>query len=391
MSEVHGILLAGAWRLVEGIDMREEIMAVIAEYQAVRQCGRLVAAVTEYLGTEDVNRPRQLLGKVMAPLHLAVIQEDLDLLDVFRRSEVVDLMVEGGVGRVLDLAVERSSLEVVAALLQFTQLEEEEGRLPYALDLAVKRGREDIITLLTKDRSKLQAYHAMLAATRHSDVKVFRRFLAVLTAEGGEAASHWAPSPAYTCQCCQGGDSSLLHLAICGGRHLMLRALVAAGCDVDRPLANGSTPLAAILVSDSPHDKKFKHICPKQELLAELLVSEGVDLEAPVEQGGALVTPVEAAAACCHQLRKLVEKATKKQRLRRKVEIRREKQVGKAEEGEGEGGEKPVCAACGVREEMSVCSGCRAAWYCGEACQAQHWGQHRQHCAQVGSCTEIAR
>ena len=130
MSEDHGILLAGAWRLVGEIDMRKEIMVVIAEYQAVRHCGKLVAALAEFLATGDVNRPRRCLGKVMAPLHLAVILEDLDLLDLFRRSEVVDLMVESGVGRVLELAVERSSLEVVAALLQFPQLEEEGRGFP---------------------------------------------------------------------------------------------------------------------------------------------------------------------------------------------------------------------------------------------------------------------
>ena len=105
-------------------------MVVIAEYQAVRHFGKLVAAVTEFLATEDVNRPRRCLGKVMASLHLAVILEDLDLLDLFRRSEVVDLMVESGVGRVLELAVERSSLEVVAALLKFPQLEEEGRGFP---------------------------------------------------------------------------------------------------------------------------------------------------------------------------------------------------------------------------------------------------------------------
>ena len=376
MSEDHGILLAGAWRLVGEIDMRKDIMVVIAEYQAVRHCGKLVAALAEFLATEDVNRPRRCLGKVMAPLHLAVILEDLDLLDLFRRSEVVDLMVESGVGRVLELAVERSSLEVVAALLQFPQLDEEGARLPYALDLAVRKGREDLITLLTKDCSKLQAYHAMVAATRHNDIKVFRRSLAVLAAEVGDTASYWAPDPTVTCERCKGRDSSLVHLAICGGRPLMLRALVAAGCDVDKHMANGSTPLAAILVSDNPHDKKLKQFCPKQELLAELLVSEGVDLEAPVELSGALVAPVEAAGACCHQLRKQVEKATKKQRLRRKVEMRREKQ-GEGGEGkveEREGGEKAACSACGAAGELAVCGGCRAARYCGEGCQAAHWG-----------------
>ena len=54
----------------------------------------------------------------------------------------------------------------------------------------MRKGREDLITLLTKDCSKLQAYHAMVAATRHNDVKVFRRFLAVLAAEVGELEGH---------------------------------------------------------------------------------------------------------------------------------------------------------------------------------------------------------
>lgn len=44
------------------------------------------------------------------------------------------------------------------------------------------------------------------------------------------------------------------------------------------------------------------------------------------------------------------------------------------------------CANCAIEENLKSCSRCRLVWYCGTACQKQHWkdGGHRRFCVPVG-------
>eukprot|EP01062_Namystynia_karyoxenos_P000690 TRINITY_DN10254_c0_g1_i1.p2 TRINITY_DN10254_c0_g1~~TRINITY_DN10254_c0_g1_i1.p2 ORF type:complete len:236 (+),score=53.40 TRINITY_DN10254_c0_g1_i1:77-784(+) len=48
-----------------------------------------------------------------------------------------------------------------------------------------------------------------------------------------------------------------------------------------------------------------------------------------------------------------------------------------------------LCSCCGAEEaalgDMSTCSGCRRAWYCGTSCQRRHWKVHRGVCAPAES------
>ena len=48
------------------------------------------------------------------------------------------------------------------------------------------------------------------------------------------------------------------------------------------------------------------------------------------------------------------------------------------------------CVACGSRESLMRCSGCRRVTYCGTACQLAHWRQHKKACrpaaAKVQGC-----
>jgi TPR repeat protein len=39
----------------------------------------------------------------------------------------------------------------------------------------------------------------------------------------------------------------------------------------------------------------------------------------------------------------------------------------------------PACAVCYLPSPF-ICSGCRDEWYCCEACQRQHWRDHKQDC-----------
>jgi hypothetical protein len=41
-----------------------------------------------------------------------------------------------------------------------------------------------------------------------------------------------------------------------------------------------------------------------------------------------------------------------------------------------------TCAACGQPDvQMLKCSRCKAAFYCGAACQKRHWREHKAACA----------
>ena len=46
------------------------------------------------------------------------------------------------------------------------------------------------------------------------------------------------------------------------------------------------------------------------------------------------------------------------------------------------------CAACGAEGASSMCSSCRAACYCGQACQRLAWPAHKAECAALRAARE---
>ena len=40
----------------------------------------------------------------------------------------------------------------------------------------------------------------------------------------------------------------------------------------------------------------------------------------------------------------------------------------------------PTCAACGTPYPPKKCSRCRSVGYCNDACQTDHWRDHKQEC-----------
>lgn len=42
-----------------------------------------------------------------------------------------------------------------------------------------------------------------------------------------------------------------------------------------------------------------------------------------------------------------------------------------------------VCGMCGIKGARARCQRCRKVWYCGRACQAQHWARHKKSCENV--------
>lgn len=55
-------------------------------------------------------------------------------------------------------------------------------------------------------------------------------------------------------------------------------------------------------------------------------------------------------------------------------------QAGQAEAAEGAGQPRKACAACGATSGLRRCKACRTVRYCGAACQAEHWQEHRAEC-----------
>jgi len=169
-------------------------------------------------------------------------------------------------------------------------------------------------------------------------------------------------------------DCSLLHLAICGERPLFLRALHQAGYQV----AVVATMFKITPVKDAVRGIQCSGFpCRCGEMLGELfpLLQDHFEKEKGRQD---LTAALELSK--CGNMKRLLGRELKRVELRKKLEDRKSQQ--KPEE---EGKPAKKCWKCGIsssKVDLSKCSACRRAWYCGEKCQKADWESHWQWCQQ---------
>ena len=151
-----------------------------------------------YLNDPDVNRVRPKDKMALAPIHYAVLLEDLDLLALFKNSETVDVNIiykKDGVkqGTILDLAVltRNIGLEVVRSVLEMAGpglalgVFSDQVAIPLVLEEAVKQDREELLFLLLKSGLPLlNHYSAALSCIVNNNVKIFNKLLAEIQEQG---------------------------------------------------------------------------------------------------------------------------------------------------------------------------------------------------------------
>ena len=348
-----------------------------------------------YLGDPDVNRVRPMDGVAFAPIHYAVFLENLDLLELFKNSETVDVNIiykKEGVeqGTILDLAVfsTKSKLEVIQKVLTMAKLKAylpgpDQVAIPSVLDEAVRQDREDLLFLLLSSEAThplLNHFSAAVSCIVYNSVRIFNKLLSKIQEQG---KLYMPPPFLIRCYHCKGLDPSLLHHSLCYLKPKFLHCLLAAGHEARAVRSStGLKPLQDALLC-----MKHKTTGPIQggcndgkcvQILGELLSDPNQDL---FEEGQRKVELEEALIGeMCHQARRLLEKEVKKLSLRRKLETRRKMEDKEMKVTSDSQSRCWHCSASSGAVQLSKCASCRTAWYCGKSCQKEDWEKHWQWC-----------
>jgi hypothetical protein len=383
------------------------VMEIAAESTAPDVREKAFDMIRNYLEqeAEDVNRLRMDRGAEIAPIHKAAQLGNKELLDICLNHPNIDVNKQYKVngedqGNILVLAVslearktEDTVLEILESILSVKEIEVNRytdpsmATMPVALEAAVRHENMEVVSLLLSKESTFPCfnhYFALMSCLLNDNIKLFRELVAAVPEV---SRLLWTP-PSLATGCprprCPSPDPSLLHCAICSLRPGFLRALLQAGHEASaaRPVTR-LTPIqdavrtlkGAVRHPDNTPTTKMIHcVCPS--LVGELLDAPGIDLGVEVKAPDGvqrLGLDLALEEAQCPAVRKVLQRARQRLGLRRKLESRKEAAAA--------GSSARACWSCRARvAELSLCSGCKEAWYCGAPCQRRHWGEHWRWC-----------